>query len=379
MLLSRSDADLVFKLFQGLLCFVNQRHGLVPDAETPEKFVDLPLEDQFEVREAWRDDPHVLEAFIDANPFGFAPSELEILGTWRRCIAGQFAVVRHLQKYTVFLHEEKPAAAYGVVALRTPFEDLIPQRLPALVEAVLFPFQRRIVYDGFLVSLPITCGPGLRKLINEDYQRAKQRQGIVESLTGPPLAAAKTRTPKPRTRRATASVTAMNAAHDACQIIVGLIDAFCRDHLNDEYAALCRQLAEQLARKRPSPLVSGQPNSWSAAILRTIGRANFLDDPAQTPHLKLADIDAALGVSSSTSCAKATQIRRLVRIRPFDHRWTLPSRHESSSFMWILEYNGFPMDIRQAPREVQEIAFAKGLIPYIPADRESGTLAESPD
>ena len=27
------------------------------------------------------------------------------------------------------------------------------------------------------------------------------------------------------------------------------------------------------------------------------------------------------------------------------------------------------MDIRQAPREVQEVAFEKGLIPYIPADR----------
>jgi hypothetical protein len=27
------------------------------------------------------------------------------------------------------------------------------------------------------------------------------------------------------------------------------------------------------------------------------------------------------------------------------------------------------MDVRRAPREVQEIAFQKGLIPYIPADR----------
>jgi hypothetical protein len=26
--------------------------------------------------------------------------------------------------------------------------------------------------------------------------------------------------------------------------------------------------------------------------------------------------------------------------------------------------------VRQAPREVQEIAFNKGLIPYIPADRQ---------
>jgi hypothetical protein len=28
------------------------------------------------------------------------------------------------------------------------------------------------------------------------------------------------------------------------------------------------------------------------------------------------------------------------------------------------------VDVRHAPREVQEIAFNKGLIPYIPADRQ---------
>jgi len=35
----------------------------------------------------------------------------------------------------------------------------------------------------------------------------------------------------------------------------------------------------------------------------------------------------------------------------------------------MIEVNGFMVDIRDAPREVQEIAFNKGFIPYIPADR----------
>jgi hypothetical protein len=35
----------------------------------------------------------------------------------------------------------------------------------------------------------------------------------------------------------------------------------------------------------------------------------------------------------------------------------------------MLEVNGFLMDIRCAPRELQEVAFKKGLIPYIPANR----------
>jgi len=36
---------------------------------------------------------------------------------------------------------------------------------------------------------------------------------------------------------------------------------------------------------------------------------------------------------------------------------------------WKLEVNGLIMEMRHALREVQEMAFEKGLIPYIPADR----------
>lgn len=35
--------------------------------------------------------------------------------------------------------------------------------------------------------------------------------------------------------------------------ILEIVEGFCREHLNAEYAALCRKLAEKLARKRPSP------------------------------------------------------------------------------------------------------------------------------
>ena len=50
------------------------------------------------------------------------------------------------------------------------------------------------------------------------------------------------------------------------------------------------------------------------------------------------------------------------------HKWTLPSKMDENPMVWMLEVNGFLMDIRHAPRELQEAAFEKGLIPYIPAD-----------
>ncbi len=44
----------------------------------------------------------------------------------------------------------------------------------------------------------------------------------------------------------------------------------------------------------------------------------------------------------------------------------------------MAEVNGFLVDLRNMPREVQEIAFEKGLIPYIPEDREHDAGRPSP-
>ena len=72
-----------------------------------------------------------------------------------------------------------------------------------------------------------------------------------------------------------------------------MTDAFCQARLNDEYAGLCRKLAEKLAAKRPSPLLRGQLETWASGIIRTIGWVNFLDDRSQSPHLKFPEIDRA--------------------------------------------------------------------------------------
>jgi hypothetical protein len=43
---------------------------------------------------------------------------------------------------------------------------------------------------------------------------------------------------------------------------------------------------------------------------------------------------------------------------------------DQNLLVWMAEINGMFVDLRDMPREVQEIAFAKGMIRYLPADRE---------
>jgi len=154
--------------------------------------------------------------------------------------------------------------------------------------------------------------------------------------------------------------------------IVKLTDAFCATHLNDEYAQVCRAMAAKLARKRPSPLESGRANTWAAAITHTVGRVNFLFDKTQTPHMRADELAQLFGLSKSTVGNKARQIEDILNIGLMDPEWSLPSRMEDNPMAWMISVNGLIMDVRSAPREVQEIAFRKGLIPYLPGT-ETGT------
>jgi hypothetical protein len=162
-----------------------------------------------------------------------------------------------------------------------------------------------------------------------------------------------------------------DAARPAYDAVVAKTDAFCRAHLTDEYAQLCRRLVGALARQWPTPISRGKPESWAGGAVRAVGWANFLGDPSQSPHMTTADIDRAFGVSEATGHAKSKAIRDLLDIHRFDPDWTLPSQTGRNPMAWLISVNGLLVDARMMPRELQEQAVRKGLIPYLPeADEE---------
>src|SRR3989440_3811052 len=148
--------------------------------------------------------------------------------------------------------------------------------------------------------------------------------------------------------------------------ITQLTDAFSQAYLNNEYAQLCRELTATLCRKRPSPLVRGKADAWACGIIHAVGMVNFLFDSSQTPHIPASQIADSFSLSSSTMQAKSKQIRDLLGMYQMDPDWSLPSMVDQNPLIWMLEVNGLIVDVRQAPREIQEAAFRQGLIPYIP-------------
>lgn len=148
--------------------------------------------------------------------------------------------------------------------------------------------------------------------------------------------------------------------------IVAITDAFCHEHLNEEYAQLSRQLAAALSRKRPSPLLRGKVTTWACGIVYALGSVNFLGDRSSKPFMRMEDLCALMGVSKSTGANKAAEIRKLFGMYQLDPNWTLPSRMDQNPMAWMIMVNGLILDARYAPPEIQAEAYRKGLIPYIP-------------
>ena len=151
--------------------------------------------------------------------------------------------------------------------------------------------------------------------------------------------------------------------------IAGLIESFCRERLNDEYADVGRRMTAALCRKRPSPAARGKAASWAAGIVQAAGHVNFLFDKSQEPHLRTDEIASGFGVAKGTASAKGTAVTKALDLMQLDPRFCIGSLVDNNPLIWILSVNGFMVDVRNMPREVQEIAFEKGMIPYIPADR----------
>ncbi len=371
------EGRLFYDLYAALLSFVNRKLKVSSEQFSDARgYTSTSPDARVAIRDALFTHRELIDEFVQENPAGFSADDLQIVGNWRRALVGKFYAFRYQAKYTVFLTSGgSPNRAYGVLGLTDPLERVIGSCLPRLIQTALLPFRDKIIYDGLISNYNITFGGVIKKTLNDEYKRAKEAFGIITSLEDRPVHAEEPpRTSKQRPRKATAEVgvhSASSAAKAIADELVKVTDAFCREFLNEEYAELCRKLASALARKRPSPLLRGSLGVWAAGVVRTIGWANFLHDPSQTPHLKLYAIDEAFGIAESTGAAKLKEIRTMFRIHQLDPKWTLPSRLDDNPMVWMMSVNGFLMDIRDAPREVQVQAFKKGLIPYIPADRSS--------
>ena len=98
---------------------------------------------------------------------------------------------------------------------------------------------------------------------------------------------------------------------------------------------------------------------------------NFLFDKSQNPHITAKQISDWFDLGSSTVQGKSKTIREMFKINPMDYKWCLPSRIDKHPVAWMISVNGYIIDVREAPYELQVEAYEAGVIPYIPDNKKS--------
>jgi Domain of unknown function (DUF6398) len=78
---------------------------------------------------------------------------------------------------------------------------------------------------------------------------------------------------------------------------------------------------------------------------------------------------AGFGVSKSTGAAKSKAVRDALAMGQMDPRWYRPSKMEDTPFAWMIMVDGLAVDARHLPQDIQEAAYEKRLIPYVPGPK----------
>jgi hypothetical protein len=183
MILSSADSHRFYQIWWPLLKFVNTQQHVVENFPKDPELEGLNLEDATKVRNVLWNSPDLLDEFIQANPAGLSEPDLQLAASWKHRFFSQFVIIRHLKKYSIFLRHEEPPVAFGVLGIISPLQEVVGHYLPVMADAVLLPFEGKIIYDSLIVPYQVSFGPGLRKRFNHAYRMAQELHGVKTTLS----------------------------------------------------------------------------------------------------------------------------------------------------------------------------------------------------
>lgn len=179
MRLAENDRLQYMRVHLALIHYVGIKEKMLSKGITLEEFKDYSREEKFRLRDLIYQKPEHINSFIQENLYQLSKEDLSIAEQFKHFKKARFWIVKYLKNYAVFLDDN---FAYGVLALADPFERVVGDALPLMVEAVLLPFKDCIVYDGFVQRYNVSFGGSIMASIKDDYNKKKAEHGIITAL-----------------------------------------------------------------------------------------------------------------------------------------------------------------------------------------------------
>ena len=181
MLLPPEEASLFISLYSSLIGFAADRLGGIAGIVDVETFLHASNEARAKARDKLLSNITLIDDFVHINPYQFPERELSNLLKLQHYISGQFFIERDLKNYTIFLKDDDPPKAYGVLGLTEEINEMLPYPLPVFVSAVLLPWKGQIICDGLILTYNVILGGGIKRNLKDTYRQVKEL-GIITSL-----------------------------------------------------------------------------------------------------------------------------------------------------------------------------------------------------
>lgn len=180
MKLLEEDCLRFYNIWFNLLDYTNTKYKVTPNIKDLAHSTGINAEDISPLRDRLWMDNVILDEIVATNPFQFSEADISIVNSWRNRVSGKFILLKHLKNYSILLSNDN---IYGVIGIVSPFAEMFPSFvLPLMVEAVLLPFEGKIIYDSLLTKYPVSFGGGAKKGFQEEYRELKSKLGIVTFL-----------------------------------------------------------------------------------------------------------------------------------------------------------------------------------------------------
>jgi hypothetical protein len=180
--LSSDECREFYETWLGLMGFINERLNVVNDkikAEYPNSVRDEII---YKVREVLWENPELIDEYLSET--NLDEEKINILKLWKtNHKKGMFILLEYQQNHAVALapNEDGEDRLYGIKGISNSMSNVLGRALPLTIETVILPFKGKIIYDSFIIPMPLTYGKGARAAFKEMHDKAL-KHGIITSL-----------------------------------------------------------------------------------------------------------------------------------------------------------------------------------------------------
>ena len=170
--LNEIDIKRFYHIWFNLLDYTNEKYKIAPQLKNLAQSKKVNPEDIAPIREKLWESNIILDEVVCSNPCNFTASDLEVVNTWKNRVSDKFILLKHLKNYSIFLGNGK---IYGVTGIVSPINEMFPSFvLPIFVDAILIPFEGKIIYDSLLIPYNINFGGGAKKDLMKNIEKSKK-------------------------------------------------------------------------------------------------------------------------------------------------------------------------------------------------------------